>query len=302
MQTNSEMVTLLDGGMGQELLRRSGQTPHPLWSTQVMIDYPDIVHGLHVDFINAGAQVITLNAYTLTPERLSRDGDVSDFDRLQQLAIEIAHNARAQAGLQSTKIAGCLPPLVGSYRPDQAPDADVMLNTYRQIVAAQSGHVDLFICETMASIKEATAAATAAKESGLPVWVSMTVEDDQAGLLRSGEALADAVVQLDALNIDAKLMNCSKPEAISSSWSALSSGKPGLLGAYANGFTSISALEPGGTVDVLSARHDLGPDNYAAFAMEWVEKGARIVGGCCEVGPEHIAAIATKLKSGGYLQ
>ena len=289
-------VILLDGGMGQELLRRSGDVPHPMWSTQVMIDHPDVVLGLHADYILAGADVITLNAYTITPERLARDGDEGEFSRLQKVAIDIAHEARSKAGVDSVRIAGCLPPLVGSYRPDQAPEASVMLATYRQIVAAQKNHVDLFLCETMSSIEEAMTAATAALESGLPVWVSMSVKDDDQRQLRSGEQLSDAITRLKTLPLQATLLNCSKPEAITAAWDDLSNST-GLIGAYANGFTSISALDPGGTVDALSARHDLSPENYAKLVMQWVERGADIVGGCCEVGPDHIAKIAQQLKA-----
>jgi S-methylmethionine-dependent homocysteine/selenocysteine methylase len=68
------------------------------------------------------------------------------------------------------------------------------------------------------------------------------------------------------------------------------------FGAYANGFTSITALQPGGTVDSLKARTDLGPSAYADFAQSWAELGATIIGGCCEVGPAHIAELRTRLK------
>jgi len=59
-------ITLLDGGMGQELIRRSGAAPTPLWSTRVMLDNPELAETLHVDFIKAGAKVIALNNYTAT--------------------------------------------------------------------------------------------------------------------------------------------------------------------------------------------------------------------------------------------
>lgn len=70
-------IMLLDGGMGQELLKRSGHKPTAMWSAQVMMDQPDIVRDLHSDFIKAGAQAITLNTYSVTPERLARDADES---------------------------------------------------------------------------------------------------------------------------------------------------------------------------------------------------------------------------------
>ena len=71
-------------------------------------------------------------------------------------------------------------------------------------------------------------------------------------------------------------------------------------GPYANGFTSVGALKHGGTVDVLEARRDLGPESYARHALAWARQGACIVGGCCEVGPEHIAALRQLLLSDGF--
>ena len=59
-------VILLDGGMGQELMKRSKAKPHPLWSAQVLLKEPDLVENVHADFINAGAKVITLNTYSAT--------------------------------------------------------------------------------------------------------------------------------------------------------------------------------------------------------------------------------------------
>ena len=73
-----------------------------------------------------------------------------------------------------------------------------------------------------------------------------------------------------------------------------------VYGAFANGFTAIDALEPGGVVDVLQARDDLSPTHYAAFAAEWLDAGATVIGGCCEVGPEHIQALNALLQDRGH--
>lgn len=299
MMSHKPVITLLDGGMGQELLKRSSKDITPLWSTQVMIDEPDIVRDVHIDYIFAGARVITLNAYTMTPERLARDGQIEDFEKLQVAAINAAISAREAAGIPEVKIAGCLPPLVASYHAEVTPKYEAMLKSYSKIVAIQAPHVDVFLCETMSSIAEAKAALVAAKESGLPVWVSLTIEDNDQGLLRSGEALSDALSMLDEFGADAKLLNCSKPEAILASWSKMKSDQ-GLTGAYGNGFTSVDSLKPGGTVKSMQSRTDLGPAAYAEFAMEWVTNGAGLIGGCCEVGPAHIAELSKRLTENGY--
>ncbi len=298
--TKKNAITILDGGMGQELLRRSKLEPTPMWSAHVMREMPEVVRDLHVDFIRAGAKVITINAYSVTPERLERDADVADFEQLQQLAISLAREARDIAAIEGVRIAGCLPPLVASYRPDVSPDERIMRTNYSRIVEQQADAVDLFICETMSAIEDARVSAECAKKSGKPVWVALSVEDNDKARLRSGEKLTDAVAVLDRIDVDAKLLNCSQPEAISAAWSALASGIDRKLGAYANGFTSISALKPGGTVDELKSRVDLDPANYAQFALTWVEQNAAIVGGCCEVGPEHIAAVRELLLKHEY--
>ena len=282
MRSNKQVITLLDGGMGQELVKRSHKEITPLWSTQVMIDEPEIVRDLHADYIRAGSRVITLNAYTMTPERLARDAQIEDFEKLQLAAVSAAVNARTNVGISGVKIAGCLPPLVASYHPEVAPKYEAM-----------------FLCETMSSIAEAKAALTAAKKSGVRVWVSLTIEDNDKSLLRSGEPLSQAITMLDEFGADAILLNCSKPEAIAASWSKMQSDHR-LTGAYANGFTSIDSLKPGGTVESMTSRSDLGPAAYAEFALQWANDGARLIGGCCEVGPAHITALAKRLTEAGY--
>ncbi|MES0006242.1 homocysteine S-methyltransferase family protein [Mesorhizobium sp. M0062] len=290
-------VILTDGGMGQELVRRSSSEPTPLWSARVLIDEPDLVRDLHAEFIRAGARVITINTYSATPERLAREGAEDLFKPLQKRGIELARQARDEAG--DAAIAGCLSPLFGSYAPALTISFQETLDIYRRIVAEQADGVDLFLCETMASAEEGRAAVTAASESGKPVWVSWTLADHGAARLRSGETIAAAADALDGLTVAARLVNCCRPETIAAALPELIAlGCP--VGAYANGFTSVEALKHGGTVEVLHARHDLDPDAYADQALGWVAAGATIVGGCCEVGPAHIAALRDQLEQAGH--
>ncbi len=296
--TNKDIV-LLDGGMGQELAHRGAARADRLWGAQVMIDSPALVTQLHKDYIRAGSRVITLNTYSVTPERLADVGREHEFAMLQARAFELAAAARQQAEVPGVRIAASLPPLYDSYHPQHAPPFEQALATYRAIVAEQVGAVDLFICETMSSIHEATAAATAACDSGLPVWVSLSVDDAGSGNLRSAETIADAREALRALDVGALLLNCSLPEAVDAAWVHMhSQDMP--TGAYANGFTSVMPMEYGTNVDALQARHDLDPQAYARFAMRWIDSGAAIVGGCCEITPAHIATLASQLRAAGY--
>jgi S-methylmethionine-dependent homocysteine/selenocysteine methylase len=263
------------------------------------MDEPELVRDLHVEFIHAGARVITINSYGATPERLAREGYGELFAPLQKRALDLAWEAREAAGDGDVQIAGCLPPLFGSYHPELTISFEETLAIYRRIVAEEAGRVDLMLCETMASAEEARAAAIAAAESGKPVWVSWTLADDGPPRLRSGETLADAAAALAGIPLAARLVNCSRPEAVGAALPELVAlGGP--VGAYANAFTAVDRLEHGGSVDVLDARADLGPDAYAALALGWADAGAAIVGGCCEVGPPHIAVLRDRLAAAGY--
>ena len=294
------IVTLLDGGMGQELLRRSSRKVTPMWSADIMLNEPMLVRDLHREFIESGARVITLNTYTATPQRLKRENELAQLTNLHQQAMSAAQEAIELAQRNDVLIAGCLPPLVASYRPDVSLSFEDSLATYRRIVELQSPASDLFICETMSSITEARAACTAAVESGKPVWVSLTVSDEYPKQLRSGESLKDALLILDSFDTQATLLNCSQPEAISACWSLLHTNQR-KIGAYANGFISVDSLYPGDTVEELEMRQDMSPQQYAEHAMGWAKNGASIIGGCCEIGPAHIKALYSRLCSEGFI-
>lgn len=295
MSPTQHHLTLLDGGMGQELRRRSERPATPLWSAQVMLDEPHLVTAVHRDFIAAGARIITTNNYTATPQRLARDGDPGLFEALHAAALGAAQQARKESG-QAVRIAGCLPPLVASYHAEVVPNDAICLRDYRRLVEVQAEGVDLFICETMTLTREALAATQAAVEHELPVWVAFTVDDADGTRLRSGESLGEAARAVVAAGASAVLINCSVPEAVTTAMDELADlGVP--FGGYANAFTSAADLAPGGTVEGLEARQDLDPERYATHACGWVARGATIVGGCCEVSPAHIAELADRLKA-----
>lgn len=292
-------IYILDGGVGQEIYIRAGKPQTPLWSTQVMIDAPQIVKDVHKDFMNAGATIITTNNYTCTPSRLKRDSQIELFEKLQLQALNLAVQARKELSLtEDVSIAGCLPPLIGSYVVDKRTFSEIK-NEYERIVAIQDKYIDIFLIETMSSIKEAKAAVEAAQKGSKPIWLSLTLCDTNPNELRSGESIKEAVEALENYSIDALLFNCSYPESIDQGiYSLRNLNIP--FGGYANAFTSINALKPGTTVDKLTARLDINEEKYAAHVMKWIQKGASIVGGCCEVGPSYITYIRNQLKSKDY--
>ncbi len=290
-------VTLLDGGMGQELVHRAGDRPTPLWSTQVMVDHPGLVGRVHADFFDAGATIATTNTYAIHRDRLEGTGMESRFSELHAAALSEATAARAQHG--SGLIAGSVGPLRASYRPDLHPTADVAVPLFTEVVQQLTGTCDLLLLETVSSVAHARDALAAARTSDLPVWLSLTVSDTDGTRLRSGEPVAEA--RAVAAEADAVLINCSAPEAVTLGLDIVRDfGKP--FGGYANAFEQITEgfLKSKPTVDALRMRRDMGPRAYAGYVMEWVGKGATIVGGCCEVSPGHIAEIARRLRAAGH--
>jgi homocysteine S-methyltransferase len=290
-------ITLLDGGMGQELIHRAGDRPTPLWSTQVMADHPGMVQGVHADFFAAGATIATTNTYSVHRDRLDDTQLDGQFEAL--LASAQSEVKAAQAAHGAGTIAGSIGPLRASYRPDLHPSSDISVPLFAEVAQVLSQGCDLLVLETVASVDHARDALAGARSTNKPVWMSLTVSDTDGTRLRSGEPLADV---LDiATQADAILINCSAPEAVTQALPIIADlGKP--FGAYANAFVQITEdfLKTKPTVAALKARRDMGPRAYAGYVMQWVGTGATIVGGCCEVSPDHIAEIARRLRAVGH--
>jgi len=293
-------ITLLDGGMGQELIARAGgKDPGALWATRVMIDHPGLVGQIHDDYFAAGASVATTNTYAILHDRLVRDGMDAFYHALHLRALAEAHEAKARAG--RGLIAGSMGPLGDSYRPDLTPPVAVSAPLYAEKARILAPHVDVILLETLSSLDLCRGAVIGAQAAGRPVWLSVSVDDRDGSRLRSGEPVADLAEIVAEHPVAAVLANCSMPEAMAAAMAALAPlGLP--FGAYANGFSEIAALPlpEDGTAPAYCARHDLTPERYAAFALRWVETGATIVGGCCEVGPAHIRHLAERLRAAGH--
>ncbi len=292
-------ITLLDGGMGQELVARSGDVPTPLWATRVMIDHPNLVKEIHDDYFAAGASVATTNTYNILHDRLEGVGLDPLFHALHLRALTAVHEARAQAGRGI--IAGSMGPLGESYRPDLTPPVDVSAPLYAEKARIMAPHVDVILLETMSSLGLAEGALMGAQAAGKPVWLSVSVHDRDGSKLRSGEPVSGLRDLIQAYPTAAVLANCSMPEAMLAALQELAPlGLP--FGAYANGFSEISnlPLPEDESAPEYAHRHDLTPEKYTAFAMQWVELGATIVGGCCEVGPAHIRHLAAALRTAGH--
>jgi S-methylmethionine-dependent homocysteine/selenocysteine methylase len=303
-QSNFNRPLLLDGGTGRELLKRRVPILTHAWASTALFLAPDIVRQVHRDFILAGADIVTTNTYGLVRERMAEDGIEERYAELNITAARLVQQARDEAE-RPVAIAASLPPMsLRSYRPDLAGDFDTLVPRYREQVEILAPHVDLFICETMSTGEEALAAATAAVESGKPVWVSWTLDDDQSGRLRSGETITQVAAMLAHLPVTGFLANCCAPESITAALPEFAAIGRGRFGGYANTFLPVNAqapsygqqqLDPSDwesyEARALPVRGDLPPEVYAGHARKWFHAGAGIVGGCCGCGPAHIAQL-----------
>ena len=291
----SNNIILIDGGMGQELIHRSKVNPDGLWSARVMIDNFDLVVDLHKDFIKAGAEAITLNSYSVTPQKLKRYNLEELFIPLQKSAIKAAIEAKKSSSVETDiKIIGCLPPLVMSYKTNIGMDKNEAKDTYKKIIEIQEPHVEILCCETVCSIEEAHIATENALTTDKKVWLSFCVKEEDGTLLRSGESLEDALREFNNSKIDSFLINCAPPEAIHSSINVMKNfSKP--YGALPNAFVTVNDLDIHNDVSILKKRSDLNINKFTGEILSYIKNNASIIGGCCEVGPKYIEALKNEI-------
>lgn len=296
-----QSLIILDGGMGRELHRRNAPFRQPEWSALALMETPDIVRDVHLDYINAGANVITTNSYAVVPfhigERFYQQGE-----QLAAQAGKIAQQAVQQSG-KSVLIAGSLPPLFGSYRPDlfNPEQAETLA---KPLIQGLSPYVDIWLAETQSSIIEMQTWRKLLGDDPRPFWSSFTLDDSAMQTepkLRSGELVVDAVKQALALKATTISFNCSQIEVMEA---ALRQAKtvidqqpyPVNLGVYANAFEPQPEEMQAANEAIDEIRQDSTPENYLFWAKKWRAIGANVIGGCCGIGPEHIAQLAQHLR------
>jgi S-methylmethionine-dependent homocysteine/selenocysteine methylase len=289
------MVTVLDGGMGSELRFRGvavASHTESFWSAGALLDNPGAVVDIHASYIEAGADVLTINNYAVTPPLLAREGMAHRVEELTELAIDLAEQACARVG-RRPRLAGSLPPLETSYRADLVGGRDEVLDGYRRIASVLAPRVELMLCETLASSQEAVWACQAATETGCEFWVSWTLHGNRLNTLPSGESLAEAIAALGDLEPAAFLVNCCGANFVTAAIEVFArlTSKP--VGGYANAENVVPGDGGDGVeVDPESAQQGgatpLDPEAYAQEVRHWLDSGASIVGGCCRTRPEHI--------------
>tara|TARA_B100000029_G_scaffold376087_1_gene370616 strand:+ start:761 stop:1675 length:915 start_codon:yes stop_codon:yes gene_type:complete len=294
---------ILDGGMGQELLRKGLKPKGTLWSAHALIDesYHQLVIDAHLDFINAGAEVIVTSTFTARRNRLIQNDCEKYFEKINIIAVELAQKAR-DISKKEILIAGGLPNQKQTYEANLGKDLNsIEKNFYDQAKILKNG-IDFFYLDVMGSGLECEIALNAIESFNLPVLVGVHLRDN--GKLPSEEKIEDIVKKYKNNNWLGIIMACVSPKAYETVINELKN-----IGiAYGFKLNAFKKIPVGYTVaskdawgnagnpnTVLGINTDLNESVFFNYAKNFKENGATILGGCCEIKPSHIKEIS-KLK------
>ena len=287
-------MIFLDGALGSILLDRANKSSSGLWSAQFLLDDPEAIKSLYEEYIGIGSDLITTNTYSTIPSYLNKEKITAKMPELVAIAGKLAKEVADQH--DQVRVAGSLPPLEESYRPDLVLTEGEALPIYKTLIEGLLPYVDIFLCETISSIQETQNVLKALDlyNKEIPIWLSWTLKEDKKDLLRSGESIEEAFKFAEKYNPEAYLFNCTDPNAISFGLEVLQRLTDKPIGGYPNVFS----VPDGWTLDndVVTLKNDLTKESFSSFCQTWKEKGASIFGGCCGIGPELMAEMISSLK------
>jgi homocysteine S-methyltransferase len=285
---------VLDGGLSTELEARGHDVSSALWSARLLRDDPAAIVAAHAAFAAAGAQVATTASYQATLEGFVAAGlSLGAAEALIERSVLLAREGQGDGW-----VAGSVGPYgamladgseyTGAYVTGMDIGALRAFHRPRMEILAQAG-ADVLACETVPAAAEASALVAEAVSLGVPIWLSLTTVLDADGVPRTrrGEPAADVYALVAGVDqVVAVGVNCIAPSAVGPSLAAAASaGKP--LVAYPNS---------GEGWDAGTRRWTGTPGGFPADVPGWVAAGARLVGGCCRVRPDHIAAVAAMIR------
>ena len=294
-------LTILDGGMGQELLARGMEPSGTLWSTNALLHekYHKLILDIHLDFIKAGAEIIVTTTFTTRKSRL-RDNKVLDkYEYVNKKAGEIAQ--RVKKIYPKVLIAGGLPPQNLTYEADDR-DEDEIKENFNSQAKLLNPYIDFFYFDVLSSVREVRIAVDSIKEFGKPYLVGAHISEGKN--LPSGEKVTNIIKDIKHENLLGLILSCVSPENYELNLDEVkklgvpfgfklnafvtTNPKPNYTGAY-------NKSKTGNPNEFLGVRKDLTPEKMYEFAKKFKDAGATIIGGCCETRPSHIQAFS-KLK------
>lgn len=287
---------ILDGGTGTDIQRRGAAMSGDTWCADANLTSPDIVRDVHKDYVACGADIITANTFATSPLLFSHIGRAADVNRIDAIAVKLAQEAVAGtkvcvAGSMSTM----RPMQTGSDRNNLAhewSEADARALFRMKANGLKAAGVDLIMMEMMRDTDYAVWASEAALETGLPVWIGMSAEKSEAGGLQGwGRAdcrFDDIAAKLAALKPDAMSIMHTSPNDTGEAIRVLRKYWSGPIATYPEcGYFRSPDWE---FVDVIP------PAELVSQSRHWHELGATIFGGCCGIGPDHIAKLNQEMR------
>lgn len=282
-------TVLIDGATGTECERRGVPMLDGAWNGGAALSHPEIVRQVHDDYITAGAQVVIANTFATHRHALEAAGVAADFVAYNRRGVELAVQARAAAGAEGVVVAAGISnwTWTGAH-----PALDVLRrNTTEQSAAMAAGGAELLILEMMVDIDRMLATLDGATSSGLPIWVGLTcgseegrpLSSDGVVRLRDGEPLADAIAALDGRGVEVIAIMHTDVALIDDCLDVALDAWPGAVGVYAHSGDYVN--------DSWVFDSVISPGDYLSHARRWADRGARLLGGCCGIGPEHIRAL-----------
>ncbi len=276
-------VHLVDGAMGTVLYQRGAFVN--LCYDELNLTEPDLVLGVHADYVRAGAELIETNTFGANPVKLSAFGLESRTCEINAAAARLARRAAGDRAV----VLGAVGPLgirIEPWGPTSVSEAAALFS--EQLEGLAEGGVDGFVLETFSDLEEILQAVRAARQVApdLPVFAEMSFGDD--GRTAYGSAVEAVMAELAAAGADVVGLNCSVgPSAmlLAVERAAAATDRP------------VSALPNAGLPRDVGDRkiYLASPEYMARYARRMVEAGARFVGGCCGTTPEHTRHMADLL-------
>ena len=296
-------VKILDGGMGQHLLLKGLKPKGSLWSGTALIDkkYHQMVIDSHLDFIKSGADVIVTNNFAGRRVRMKQNNVEELFDYANKKAGELALKAK-EISKKNVLVAGSLPAQNDTYVLDQR-DKKIIEEGFYDQAKLLKPFIDFFYLDVMSGSKECEIALNVTEKFNLPVLIGLHVKKN--GRLPSTESITEVVKKCKNYNLLGIIFACVSPEIIENVVNEIKDLKisfgykvnlwkneePVPVHKFALPTDKIGA----NPVDTMGTRDDYTGEMFLEFSKKMINKGATILGGCCETKPSHIRAIS-KLK------
>ena len=278
-------IILLDGATGTELEKRGVPMNSKAWSAEAIITHPKIVQAIHEDYLHAGVDIITVNTFSTARHILLSAGLTSQFDHLNREAVKLAVRARENVAASPVAIAGSIAPTTFCADPTKCyPPLSEAFAWYREQaeLLAEAG-VDLLLIEMIEDIEQGSLAVQAACSTGLPVWLGFSCRRNDAGemmLWERAQTLEEGIKAISRIGGSAAFIMHTEVSDTAEAFSVLKTCWQNTLGVYAHSGRFV--MPSWNFNDIIS------PEEYGVEAGRWIEMGARIIGGCCGIGPTHI--------------